>query len=233
MSRLQKLPSARSQSSAGGSTLSSNDDSATSLASHKTHHRQERQQTARKRRSPRFIVAALAVIVFITQFGASLSDVPSVRLLQEIICRRHYGLAPDSSVEEEKCRTDWIQGQLNVLSTGALAFGYLPGKSHFCPYTTHLRKVEHGLTVTIPGILVALPYGTLADRRGRKPVLGLCILGMILSQLIWIAAAWNHNRWDLRTVWLSSLPLLIGGGETVAEAMVFAIVADVAPEGKR
>ncbi|KAG6358864.1 hypothetical protein INS49_012383 [Diaporthe citri] len=173
------------------------------------HHRQERQQTARKRRSPRFIVAALAVLVFITQFGASLSDVPSVRLLQEIICRRHYGLAPDSSVEEGNCRTDGIQSQLNVITTGALVFGYLPG------------------------ILVALPYGMLADRRGRKPVLGLCILGMILSRLIWIAAAYNHTRWDLRTVWLSSLPLLIGGGETVAEAMVFAIVADVAPEGKR
>ncbi|KAI7777194.1 hypothetical protein LA080_003926 [Diaporthe eres] len=209
MPPLQKLPSARSQSSAGRSTLSSDDNSTTSLASHKTHHRQERQQTARKRRSPRFIVAALAILVFITQFGASLSDVPSVRLLQEIICRRNYGLAPDSSVEEEKCRTDGIQSQLNVISTGALVFGYLPG------------------------ILVALPYGMLADRRGRKPVLGLCILGMILSQLIWIAIAWNHTRWDLRTVWLSSLPLLIGGGETVGEAMVFAIVADVAPEGKR
>lgn len=86
--------------------------------------------------------------------------------------------------------------------------------------------------LTIPGILVALPYGTLADRRGRKPVLGLCILGMVLSQLVWIATAWNHTRWDLRTVWFSSLPLLVGGGETVAEAMVFAIVADVAPEGK-
>lgn len=158
---------------------------------------------------------------------------PSVRLLQEIICRRNYGLAPDSSVEEEKCRTDGIQSQLNVISTGALVFGYLPGKSCLFTYNTYVRKVERSLTVTIPGILVALPYGMLADRRGRKPVLGLCILGMILSQLIWIAIAWNHTRWDLRTVWLSSLPLLIGGGETVGEAMVFAIVADVAPEGKR
>lgn len=89
-----------------------------------------------KRRSPRFIVAVLAVLVFITQFGASLSDVPSVRLLQEIICRKHYGLAPDSSVDEEKCRTDWIQGQLNVLSTGALVSGYLPGK--YCLSRLHL-----------------------------------------------------------------------------------------------
>lgn len=64
-------------------------------------------------------------------------------------------------------------------------------------------------------------------------MLGVCILGMVLSQLLWIAIAWNHALWDLRNVWLSSLPLLIGGGETVAEAIVFAIVADIAPEGKR
>ncbi|KAI3395476.1 hypothetical protein diail_1262 [Diaporthe ilicicola] len=207
MPPIQKLSPARSLSSAGRSTLVGSD-STTSVTSYETHV-QKRQSPAKKKRSPRFVVAVLAILVFITQLGASLSDVPSVRLLQEVLCRKHYGLSPDALVVEEKCRLASVQGRLNVISTGGLIFGYLPG------------------------ILVALPYGTLADRRGRKPVLGLCILGMILSQLWWIAAAWNHARWDLRTVWLSSLPLLIGGGETVAEAMVFAIVADIAPEGKR
>ncbi|KAK2615413.1 hypothetical protein N8I77_002169 [Diaporthe amygdali] len=207
MPAVQKLSPARSHSSASRSVFDDGD-SATSVTTYKMH-RQERQKPNKRQRSTRFVVAVLALLVFITQFGASLSDVPSVRLLQEIICRKSYGLAPDSLVAEEKCRVDSVQSQLNVLSTGGLIFGYLPG------------------------ILVALPYGTLADRRGRKPILGLCILGMVLSQLLWIAAAWNHARWDLRTVWLSCLPLLIGGGETVAEAMVFAIVADVAPEEKR
>lgn len=130
MPHIHQLSPARSQSSAGRSTLCSDDDSA---ASSYTVHRQARQQPAKKRRSPRFVVAVLAIIVFITQFGASLSDVPSVRLLQEIICRKHYGLAPDSPVEEGKCRTDGIQGQLNVIYTGALIFGYLPGKYCTCP----------------------------------------------------------------------------------------------------
>ncbi|KAG8168610.1 hypothetical protein KVR01_001359 [Diaporthe batatas] len=207
MHPVQKLSPSHSQSSAGRSTLADDDDVVTSATSYDMH-RQRPQQPSEKRRSPRFIVAVLGLLVFIAEFGASLSDVPSVRLLQEIICRRELGLAPDSPVEEGKCHTDAVQGQLNVVSMGGLVFGYLPG------------------------ILVALPYGSLADRRGRKPVLGLCIWGMILSQLIWIAAAWNHPRWDLRNVWFSALPLLIGGGATVAEAMVFAIIADVAPEGK-
>lgn len=130
MPHIQQLSPARSQSSAGRSTLCSDDDSAASSC---PVHRQAWQQPARKRRSPRFVVAVLAVLVFIVQFGASLSDVPSVRLLQEIICRNYYGLAPDSPVEEGKCRTDGIQGQLNVIYTGALIFGYLPGKYCTCP----------------------------------------------------------------------------------------------------
>lgn len=130
----QQLSPARSQSSDGRFTLGGDDDnSATSVASCIMHHRQERQQLAKKIRSPRCIVAVLAVLVFVTQFGASLSDVPSVRLLQEVVCRKHYGLAPDESVEEDKCRTDWVQGELNVISTGALIFGYLPGKYSLSP----------------------------------------------------------------------------------------------------
>lgn len=80
---------------------------------------------------------------------------------------------------------------------------------------------------------MAIPYGALADRNGRKSILGLCVLGMVLSQLIWIVVAWNWRIWDLRLVWTSSAALLVGGGESVAEAMVFAMVSDVAPEDKK
>lgn len=138
---IQQLSPTHSQSSAGRSTLA-DDYSAPSLTNYEIH-RQERQRPARKRRSPRLIVAVLGILVFITQFGASLSDVPSVRLLQEIICRRNLGLAHDSPVEEEKCRTDRVQGELNVISTGALVFGYLPGEHCFYPCTTMWRGRSH------------------------------------------------------------------------------------------
>lgn len=129
MRPIQKLSPSHSQSSAGRSTLA-DDDSVTSATSYEMH-RKRLQRPAKTRRSPRFIVAALGFLVFIAQFGASLSDVPTVRLLQEIICRRELGLAPDSPVQEGKCRTDLVQGQLNVISTGGLVFGYIPGK-HCC-----------------------------------------------------------------------------------------------------
>lgn len=80
---------------------------------------------------------------------------------------------------------------------------------------------------------MAIPYGVLADKYGRKSILGLCVLGMVLSQLIWIVVAWNWRLWDLRLVWASSAALLVGGGESVAEAMVFAMVSDVAAEERK
>lgn len=85
----------------------------------------------------------------------------------------------------------------------------------------------------VSGIIVAFPCGLLADKYGRKSILGLCVLGMVLCQLIWIVIAWNWRLWDLRLVWASSAALLLGGGQSVAEAMVFAMVSDVASEDKK
>lgn len=48
-----------------------------------------------------------------------------------------------------------------------------------------------------------------------------------------MVVVWNRRRWDLRLVCSSSAALLIGGGESVAEAMVLAIIAAVAFEEKR
>ncbi|KUI61057.1 hypothetical protein VP1G_08216 [Cytospora mali] len=162
-----------------------------------------------KPESPLYIVICLAILVFIVQLGASLSDVPSVQILEDIICYKFYEGIPTAKYIKENCLVGPVQSELNIISMGSLLFGYLPG------------------------ILVAVHYGALADRRGRKEVLFSCIGGMIMSQFLWFGIAWNWKAWDLRYVWASSLPLLIGGGESVAEAIVFAIVADVAPEEKR
>lgn len=128
MPPIQQLPPAHSHSSAGRSAFDDGD-STTSVTSYESR-LQKRQKQANKKQSPQFVVVVLAILVFITQFGASLSDVPSVRLLQEVLCRRHYGLSPDSTVVEGKCRIDSVQGELNVISTGALIFGCLPGEQY-------------------------------------------------------------------------------------------------------
>lgn len=56
---------------------------------------------------------------------------------------------------------------------------------------------------------------------------------MVISQLLWAVVAWNWRRWDLRFTWTSSAALLIGGGQSMAQGMVFAMITDIAPQNKR
>ncbi len=159
------------------------------------------------------VVAFLAMVVFIVQFGISLADVPSTRLLEDAICRNYYGNYGNYSrgelLDESRCQAEPVQAELNVVSTGLL------------------------ISQFIPGIFVALPFGALADRWGRKLVLSLCLGGLILSNLWFAVMTWTWEAGSIRRVWSSSLLLLIGGGNSVAEAMVFALVADLSNDSNR
>lgn len=81
-----------------------------------------------KMQSSLYIVAWLAVIVFLIQLGASLSDVPSTRLLEDIVCHKYYHNNSNTLIPENQCTLDTVQGELNVVLTGALILGYLPGE---------------------------------------------------------------------------------------------------------
>lgn len=77
-----------------------------------------------------------------------------------------------------------------------------------------------------PGLLLAVYYGSVAAKYGRRSVLLLFSTGMFLS-LTWIVLVCWVDRMPTRLVWLSSFFLLIGGGGRVARAMLLTIVSDV------
>ena len=81
--------------------------------------------------------------------------------------------------------------------------------------------------------LVAFPLGLLADRIGRLPILGTSIFSMLLSQAYAMFICWQSEKIPLEAIWGIGTPLLFGGGRSVAEAMVFAMIADIVPESKR
>lgn len=86
---------------------------------------------------------------------------------------------------------------------------------------------------TYAGALMAIPYGLLADRRGRKSTLALGIPGFALNSIITIVVMWFSNIFPLRVLWLSSLAWLIGGGPVVAFAIIWTMMADVTTESER
>jgi MFS family permease len=82
-------------------------------------------------------------------------------------------------------------------------------------------------------LFLSVPWGYFADTYGRRPLLLLLTIGF------WAKAAWIMlvlSLWKvlpLELAWLGSLSTFIGGGSSVANAMVFTVVSDVIPEAGR
>ncbi|EQL35001.1 hypothetical protein BDFG_03221 [Blastomyces dermatitidis ATCC 26199] len=79
------------------------------------------------------------------------------------------------------------------------------------------------------GILLSVPYGRLADnvRYGRKFTLALAVAGLLLGQLWVIMVCWFAQVMPLRSVWLGSAALLLGGGTGIAITMLMTMITDI------
>lgn len=100
----------------------------------------------------------------------------------------------------------------------------------------------------LPSILVAIQYGALADRAGRKPCLLLSILGVLLNE-VWTRVVcmlpYSHScraskdakssgeLLPLQLGWLSGFFYLLGGGDMVISSIVCVMFADVFSEDHR
>ncbi|CAG7560475.1 unnamed protein product [Fusarium equiseti] len=129
--------------------------------------------------------------------------------MQDIVCKQVHRIDNPALLPEESCRGEQVQHRLNFTIIGMQVAG------------------------TASATLVAFPLGLLADRIGRLPVLGASIFSMLLSQGYAMIICWQSDKIPLEAIWGIGVPLLFGGGRSVAEAMVFAIIADIAPESKR
>ncbi|KAI1056695.1 hypothetical protein LB507_002650 [Fusarium sp. FIESC RH6] len=156
-----------------------------------------------------YLLPFLSLCLFVIQLGLSISDFPSIKLMQDIVCKQVHRIENPALLPEESCRDEKVQARLNFIIIWMQVAG------------------------TASATLVAFPWGLLADRIGRLPVLGASIFSMLLSQGYAMVICWQSEKIPLEAIWGIGAPLLFGGGRSVAEAMVFAIVADIVPESKR
>ncbi|KAJ5788834.1 uncharacterized protein N7518_005845 [Penicillium psychrosexuale] len=166
---------------------------------------------------PKKLLVSIVCAIFLicADFGFFMSTAPQIAVYEDIICRNYQdtlhraGNETLSSPVSNPCKSEAVQGEL------ALVIGY---QSTFD---------------VMPGLILSLPYGVLSDRWGRKPLLYLGILGILLGE-IWvrIVCLWSSVI-PLRMVWLSAVFKIIGGGDQVLTAIAMVIVADVFSDDER
>lgn len=162
----------------------------------------------------RLLITLFAVVVAV-DMGIGMSDNPMFRIFESITCRKYYlqqdpgRIEADGQVKEEFCKVTEVQSEVAAV------------KGYF--------ELFEGILC----LLLAIPYGLMADRYGRKPTVCLVIPGYMISVVITFVVLWFSETIPLRAVWLSTLSSFIGGGPAVAFAVVWTMMSDVTSEEER
>lgn len=152
----------------------------------------------------RRVIITTFIMVILVDLAAFFQEAPQMKILEGIICSRYYNVGTLAAPADPDCNTGPVQLELATVAQILNTFNRLPG------------------------LIVAIPFGILADRYGRRPVLLLTILGALLQDIMLKAVLWYPDLINPRFIWLSSAALLLGGGDAVCGSMVYLVVADVA-----
>ncbi|ROW15669.1 hypothetical protein VPNG_02111 [Cytospora leucostoma] len=160
---------------------------------------------------PQRTVALTSLLILFLAGAGSLCRVPETRLLEDVLCHRYYKdvFRGGDTIDERLCKADQVQSEL----------AYILGAS--------------STTDAVTGLVVALPYGVLADRIGRRFVLVLSTVGTIFSTL-WMMVVLRF--WEQIPVYFtvaSPAFQVVGGGTSVLLAMAYSLVADAVPNAIR
>ncbi|GKZ28292.1 hypothetical protein AbraIFM66950_003548 [Aspergillus brasiliensis] len=151
------------------------------------------------RPSPWRVLVLICFVVLVQDFAEYLSQAPQTEVWLEIVIRKFCPAGQDGP----GCQMDRVQKEVALLQG----------------WKDTLEQ--------IPGILFAVPYGVLADRIGRRPVLLLCALGFTLSDVWTKAVGWFSDQLPLRLIWLGPIAQVLGGGTQVATSMMYVMLADL------
>ncbi|KAG0637458.1 major facilitator superfamily domain-containing protein [Tuber brumale] len=156
------------------------------------------------------------ITVLLRGFGSDiLVGAPITRLIELAVCRQYLSIHnpdlidKDGYVDEVHCKVDDIQVEM------ALILGVA------------------GLLSALIELLVSMPLGIVADRRGRRFALTLNVVGGLCYYLWVVIVCVFYDLFPPRLLVTCSLFYAIGGGPHMFSAFILAMIADVTTEQRR
>jgi hypothetical protein len=180
------------------------------------------------------VIYICGLFVFIIDIPEFMRVAPFLRMFELGVCRDYYKvvdpsvIAPNGDVEEALCKLGEIQSRFATLRGVLGAIGPLPGTSWSRSSTLLLRTDRKCI-----GIFLAIPYGILADRVGRRFVILLCCFGVVFAESWILFVLWFWRLFPTTALFAFPVFLCIGGGGPVFAAVLLAVIADNCPSHYR
>ncbi|OTA92366.1 hypothetical protein M434DRAFT_325362 [Hypoxylon sp. CO27-5] len=159
----------------------------------------------------RIIVNLLCIIALIASSANGFTSIPVTRVLEDIVCRQYYGGKDGASgpIDEQDCKKNAIQEKV--------AF---------------VMALSSSLDAAV-GFVAAFPWGLVADRIGRKPVVTIALLGLLINLFWGIAILCFDGALPVELIWVGSAGFLIGGGNAVLVGIILSMITDSTTEEER
>ena len=122
-----------------------------------------------------FVFFLCALLIFMVELGGIMQITPLNQVAEEIICRKFVNRESTSQVAQDRCKdAEYVPLESFLL---ILIF------CHSSSVQAELSNIQawRGTAETIPGLIMAVPYGMAADKYGYSLILGLSLTGMSLS----------------------------------------------------
>lgn len=154
------------------------------------------------------IVYICGLFVLFVDFGSYFNSPSRLRMIEGATCRRFYRLEnallidAQGEVPEKFCKLDPIQEELAFIN------GWKGSIDAFIC------------------MIFAIPWGVLADKKGRRFVAFISVTGILLNELWYIVVCYCYNTLPPRALFAGGIFLIIGGGPTVVLGVIMGIVAD-------
>jgi MFS family permease len=83
------------------------------------------------------------------------------------------------------------------------------------------------------GLLLAVPYGILADTLGRRVIVALRAFGIFLGEMWFFLVLSLYKTFPIEVIYAYPLFFCIGGGGFVLNSAIYALIADAVASDMR